>query len=188
MIQRARGRCRSLHRSFLRGSIIYASADGSGFLQITGKYADAWRARIADLQSLYREGIRRLDRVSREIGGEPFAALAETDQDRALEALSGSPKPTPVVLAGRTFVSTGSRTLVEDSADFFKVLVMHTRQGFYSDPVYGGNKDFVGWRAIGFPGPSSLRDTMNGTFELRRYWTTEYDWVKLIPHLSQPRK
>ena len=33
---------------------------------------------------------------------------------------------------------------------------MHTRQGFYADPIYGGNRDRVGWRVIGFPGPASL--------------------------------
>ena len=33
---------------------------------------------------------------------------------------------------------------------------MHTRQGFYADPIYGGNRDRVGWQVIGFPGPASL--------------------------------
>jgi gluconate 2-dehydrogenase gamma chain len=27
-----------------------------------------------------------------------------------------------------------------------------TREGFFSDPVYGGNRDMVGWKMIGFPG------------------------------------
>jgi gluconate 2-dehydrogenase gamma chain len=25
-------------------------------------------------------------------------------------------------------------------------------EGMFSDPVYGGNKDFAGWRLVGFPG------------------------------------
>ena len=25
-------------------------------------------------------------------------------------------------------------------------------EGMFADPVYGGNKDFAGWRLIGFPG------------------------------------
>ena len=29
----------------------------------------------------------------------------------------------------------------------------HTRQGFYADPIYGGNRDRIGWQVIGFPGP-----------------------------------
>ena len=27
-----------------------------------------------------------------------------------------------------------------------------TVEGFFSDPVYGGNRDMVAWRMIGFPG------------------------------------
>ena len=30
---------------------------------------------------------------------------------------------------------------------------VHTRQGFYADPIYGGNRHPVGWDVIGFPGP-----------------------------------
>jgi gluconate 2-dehydrogenase gamma chain len=26
-----------------------------------------------------------------------------------------------------------------------------TIEGFFADPVYGGNKDMIGWKLIGFP-------------------------------------
>jgi gluconate 2-dehydrogenase gamma chain len=35
---------------------------------------------------------------------------------------------------------------------FFDQLFDQTVQGFFSDPMYGGNKNKVGWRMIGFPG------------------------------------
>jgi len=35
---------------------------------------------------------------------------------------------------------------------FFDQLLDQTVQGFFSDPIYGGNKNKVGWRMIGFPG------------------------------------
>lgn len=35
---------------------------------------------------------------------------------------------------------------------FFSQLLDQTVQGFFSDPMYGGNKNKVGWRMIGFPG------------------------------------
>ncbi|HEX3444776.1 MAG TPA: gluconate 2-dehydrogenase subunit 3 family protein, partial [Chthoniobacterales bacterium] len=35
---------------------------------------------------------------------------------------------------------------------FFSQLWGMTIEGFFSDPVYGGNKDMVGWKLIGFPG------------------------------------
>ena len=35
---------------------------------------------------------------------------------------------------------------------FFDFLWKHTQEGFFSDPMYGGNKNKVGWRMVGFPG------------------------------------
>jgi gluconate 2-dehydrogenase gamma chain len=41
------------------------------------------------------------------------------------------------------------------SSTFFGFLWEHTLEGFFADPVYGGNRDKVGWRMIGFPGAYS---------------------------------
>jgi gluconate 2-dehydrogenase gamma chain len=38
------------------------------------------------------------------------------------------------------------------SAVFFDMLLKMSVEGFFSDPVYGGNRDMVAWRMIGFPG------------------------------------
>jgi gluconate 2-dehydrogenase gamma chain len=35
---------------------------------------------------------------------------------------------------------------------FFDLLLKMTIEGFFSDPAYGGNRDMVAWRMIGFPG------------------------------------
>ncbi len=35
---------------------------------------------------------------------------------------------------------------------FFELLLKNTKEGFFADPVYGGNRDMVGWKMIGFPG------------------------------------
>ena len=35
---------------------------------------------------------------------------------------------------------------------FFNTVRTHTMEGMFADPIYGGNKDFAGWRLIGFPG------------------------------------
>ncbi len=34
----------------------------------------------------------------------------------------------------------------------FDLLIRHLREGLFSDPVHGGNRDFAGWKAVGFPG------------------------------------
>jgi gluconate 2-dehydrogenase gamma chain len=38
------------------------------------------------------------------------------------------------------------------SSVFFDALLQMTVEGFFSDPVYGGNRDMVAWRMLGFPG------------------------------------
>jgi gluconate 2-dehydrogenase gamma chain len=35
---------------------------------------------------------------------------------------------------------------------FFESLLALTIEGFFSDPIYGGNKDMAAWKMIGFPG------------------------------------
>lgn len=35
---------------------------------------------------------------------------------------------------------------------FFALLLEHTRQGMFGDPVYGGNRNFAGWDLIQYPG------------------------------------
>ena len=40
-----------------------------------------------------------------------------------------------------------------DAAPAFKrLLYVHASEGMYGDPVYGGNREGAGWRAIAFPG------------------------------------
>jgi gluconate 2-dehydrogenase gamma chain len=38
------------------------------------------------------------------------------------------------------------------SAVFFDMLLKMSVEGFFSDPVYGGNRNMAAWRMIGFPG------------------------------------
>ncbi|MCL1142171.1 gluconate 2-dehydrogenase subunit 3 family protein [Shewanella gaetbuli] len=66
----------------------------------------------------------------------PFDKMTQTQQDAYLTKLeSGS-----VDLDG------------VPSAIFFSMLLQNTIEGFLADPSYGGNKDMLGWKAIGFPG------------------------------------
>jgi gluconate 2-dehydrogenase gamma chain len=40
--------------------------------------------------------------------------------------------------------------------EFFNTLRTHTMEGMFADPLYGGNKDFAGWRLVGFPGAQAV--------------------------------
>jgi gluconate 2-dehydrogenase gamma chain len=31
----------------------------------------------------------------------------------------------------------------------------NTEEGFFADPIHGGNRDKIGWKLIGFPGVAS---------------------------------
>lgn len=42
--------------------------------------------------------------------------------------------------------------LADGGRAFFNLLRRHTLEGFLSDPMYGGNRDFIGWKLIGFHG------------------------------------
>lgn len=35
---------------------------------------------------------------------------------------------------------------------FFETMLANCIEGFFADPAYGGNRDMVGWRMVGFPG------------------------------------
>jgi len=39
-----------------------------------------------------------------------------------------------------------------DARVFFQQVLGNTMEGFFADPVYGGNRDMVAWKMIGFPG------------------------------------
>ncbi|WP_259362749.1 gluconate 2-dehydrogenase subunit 3 family protein [Paenarthrobacter ureafaciens] len=165
---------------------IFAAADGSGFLKLSGKHADAWRGRQFKMQELYREGVKALDAIARNVDGKNFVDLNEEQQDQVLVALSGAPKPIKVTLGTKEPVTTFLQGSFDENLPFFDTLCLHTRQGFYGDPVYGGNKDQMGWKTIGFPGPKSLKDTMDGTYDTTEYfYDGDYDWYDLIPHLNE---
>jgi hypothetical protein len=49
---------------------------------------------------------------------------------------------------------------------FFNQLRQHVMEGYFTDPVHGGNRDHVGWRMIGFPGADAYYLTEIDRFEL----------------------
>src|SRR5262245_388687 len=95
----------------------------------------------ADLQDFYRRGLAQLDQYCRATYGQPFVRLSAAQQDAVITALeegkaTGFTWPTPQA--------------------FFETVRTHTMEGMFADPVYGGNKDFAGWRLVGFPGAQPI--------------------------------
>lgn len=143
---------------------VYADPAGHGFLQLDGRRRAAWMRRIELLRERYRQGVAELDRQARELRCVDFAQLSEPDQDHVLRALEllelGPPDARAPIL---------QRPVSDRELGFFQTLVLHTRQGFFSDPAYGGNRGRAGWNVVGFPGPAVLVDLEHdGTAEQRR--------------------
>ena len=86
---------------------------------------------------LYRRMLAALDQFCRATyAGNTFAQLADGEKDRVIAAMED-----------------GSLQLQGTVAKpFFAVLLQNTREGFFADPVYGGNHDMAAWKMIGFPG------------------------------------
>jgi gluconate 2-dehydrogenase gamma chain len=141
---------------------IYAKPDGSGFEELSGMRAEAWQRRIDRIREVYTAGIADLDHRARATFGTDFAALSTTQHDAVLRQLD----PDPATLAGDAGGEAPplQQTNAEIDLDFFPLLCLHTRQGFYADPIYGGNRGRVGWDVIGFPGPASMADVHTGRY------------------------
>ncbi|HWX50947.1 MAG TPA: gluconate 2-dehydrogenase subunit 3 family protein [Roseomonas sp.] len=93
-------------------------------------------------QQQYRKGLAALSTHCRDaFGGKTFDQLAAEDQDKLLTAMEKG----EVQLPGLTAPQLTTTML-------FNLILQNTMEGFFADPIYGGNKDMVGWKLINFPG------------------------------------
>ena len=88
----------------------------------------------------YRAALAALDRYCRSQSGiDAGKGLAELPADRQDEILRG--------------LESGTIKLEDvDGQKYFNLLLKDTQQGFFADPIYGGNRDMCAWKMIGFPG------------------------------------
>ncbi|RZL67116.1 MAG: gluconate 2-dehydrogenase subunit 3 family protein [Variovorax sp.] len=88
-------------------------------------------------RELYRAGIAAVDAWCKDQrGGKRFAELDAAAQDDVLKGLD-------------------TETIKFETVDakwFFTFLLQNTKEGYFSDPMHGGNKNAVAWKMIGFPG------------------------------------
>src|SRR5258708_31073296 len=91
-------------------------------------------------QEVYRAAIAEIDAACGKQYGRAFEKLASGEQDQVLRALDEGKFPLEAVPA----------------RFFFNLLLENTIEGFFSDPIYGGNRDKVGWKLVGFPGVAAV--------------------------------
>jgi gluconate 2-dehydrogenase gamma chain len=95
---------------------------------------------LASSRLAYSAGLAAIDRYATASRGKPFLQLSPGDQDS-------------VLIDCETGGATG---FTGSSAQFFGMVLGHTRQGMFGDPYYGGNANFVGWDLIGYPGVRTM--------------------------------
>jgi gluconate 2-dehydrogenase gamma chain len=99
-----------------------------------GTATQGFQSRLTPAQ-MYRAAIKTIDAHCRQaFGNKAFAELPADDQDKVLTSLESG------------------ETDLQGVKGFFEIFLQNTVEGFFSDPIYGGNRDMVGWKLIGFPG------------------------------------
>jgi gluconate 2-dehydrogenase gamma chain len=105
-------------------------------------------------REFFRAGIESANSWTRKTYGKDFDRLPEKDREAALKAMEDDKAPFP---------GFSSRT-------FFAALLQITMEGFFSDPIYGGNRGMAGWKMVGYPGlPATYRE------EITAYFGKKYD-------------
>lgn len=90
-------------------------------------------------QEIYRIGIQEINAFCRARYEQFFENLPAPRQDEVLKALEQDKVELPSL----------------SSKLFFDLLWRNTEEGYFADPMYGGNRGKVGWKLLGFPGVAS---------------------------------
>lgn len=102
-----------------------------------GTPEQGYQSRYSPAQ-MYRAAVPAIDAyVTSKFKTATFAGLAAADRDTVLKALE----------AGEPQLGNGVPAKL-----FFAMLLQNTKEGYFSDPMYGGNRDMAAWKMIGFPG------------------------------------
>jgi len=94
-------------------------------------------------RDFFQVGVTAANEWSQKTYGKAFDALSPEQRQEALTAMEEG----KAEFAGF------------DSKLFFQRLLQITMEGFFADPIYGGNRNKASWRMLGFPGlPATYAD------------------------------
>lgn len=94
----------------------------------------------------FRQGIAETNAWTRKTRGKDFDRLGPAERDEVFKEMDGG-KAQLAGLSGK---------------QFFEQLLSLTMTGFFADPIYGGNRDMVAWKMIGYPGlPATYADKID---------------------------
>jgi gluconate 2-dehydrogenase gamma chain len=105
-------------------------------------------------REFFRAGIAAANEWSRKTYGKDFDRLGDADRDAALKAME----------TGKAEFSGFSSRM------FFDALIGISMEGFFADPIYGGNRDMAAWKMVAYPGlPATYRE------DIKKYFGKTYD-------------
>jgi gluconate 2-dehydrogenase gamma chain len=87
-------------------------------------------------RDIYRHGIAACNAWCQKNHGKVFA-----DLDKAIQVQ---------VLTGMDTKKIAFETI--PAKTFFSYLLTNVKEGYFADPIYGGNQNMGGWKMVGFPG------------------------------------
>jgi gluconate 2-dehydrogenase gamma chain len=102
---------------------------------------------------LIRAGIADVNAHVQDKYKKSFDALSAEDRVAVMTDLDGKKVDLPTV----------------PTATFFELLLGLAVEGYFADPMYGGNKDKAAWKMIGFPGADAMYMDKIEPFRGKRY-------------------
>jgi gluconate 2-dehydrogenase gamma chain len=97
-------------------------------------------ADLAMFRDPYAGALTAIDSYSNSKYGSAFASLDTTQQDAVLTDMDKN-------------TATG---FAPNAKAVFEMIRTHAVQGMFGDPAHGGNRNFVGWKLVRFPGPRTV--------------------------------
>jgi gluconate 2-dehydrogenase gamma chain len=102
---------------------------------IEGKREQGYQLSLTP-REFFAAGIKATNAWTRKTHGKDFDRLSAAERDAALKTMDA-----------------GKAELAEiNGKQFFEMLLQSAMEGFFADPIYGGNRDKVSWRMVGYPG------------------------------------
>jgi gluconate 2-dehydrogenase gamma chain len=134
----------------LAGRIWPGSVDDPGAIEAgAATYVDrALAGPYAAYQSAYRSILRDLLDTVEQRHGVGVRELEDVQLDQLLgelEGRSGDEDPLSRMPGRELELGLGP-------SSSFEMIRTHVLEGVFCDPIYGGNRDFAGWRAVNYPG------------------------------------